>query len=404
MAPNHKLSEASVDEEYLTGKNYPAKDGRFWLWFLVGTLLNVCIIAASVGLTVMYVHTELQSLKDQMQIHEERLAWLESDSSKQDAGGKDVPTWKYAQLRTRRDRQPQVSSGRSGQRNETHLPGYAGPRNAGAALCRDGRDGRDGKDGQDGAQGPAGPAGPTGIKGEKGDPGIDTDRGSSEMMLHRRAKRDLGDGNSSHTAENRESGAHDVYPTLRPSGGETYVRWGRTTCPSDINTELVYAGIAAGAHYSHKGGSVDFFCLPSEPEWSASHNDGLNSNSFLYGMEYEVSAFDPFSHENAEFLHNRDVPCAVCRLTDRGTQHLFPAKLGCPENWTEEYRGFLMSGHHGHEQRSKAMCVDEAPEAIPGSQTNQDGALLYIIEGRCGSLLCPPYVEGREITCTVCSI
>ncbi|XP_038073656.1 short-chain collagen C4-like [Patiria miniata] len=399
MAPNHKLSEVSVDGGYLIRKKYPAKNGRFWLQFLVGTLLNVCIIAASVGLTMIYVNTELQSLKDQMQIHEERLAWLEGASSKQEAGEKDVPTWKDAQLRTRRDRQPQVSSGHSVQRNETHLPGY-GPGNAGAALCRDGRDGRDGKDGQDGAQGPAGPAGPTGMKGQKGDPGIDTDRGSSDMMLHRRAKRDLGDGNSSLTAENQESGAHDV----KPSGGETYVRWGRTTCPSDANTELVYAGIAAGAHYTNKGGSVDFFCLPSDPEWSASHKDGVNSGSFLYGMEYEVSAFDPFSHENAEFLHDRDVPCAVCRLMDRGTQHLFPAKLGCPEDWTEEYRGFLMSGNQGHEQRSKAVCVDEAPEATPGSQTSENGALLYIIEGKCGSLLCPPYVEGREIACTVCSI
>ena len=68
-----------------------------------------------------------------------------------------------------------------------------------------------------------------------------------------------------------------------------------------------------------------------------------------------------------------------------------------------EYRGFLMSGHHTQE-RTKALCVDEAPEAIQGSQSNEDGALLYIVEGQCGSLLCPPYVNGREIVCTVCSI
>ncbi|XP_022110559.1 short-chain collagen C4-like [Acanthaster planci] len=188
----------------------------------------------------------------------------------------------------------------------------------------------------------------------------------------------------------------------RPSGGDAYVRWGRTTCPT--HTELVYAGTAAGSLYSHSGGSVDFFCLPPEPEWASNHNDGTNSQSYLYGMEYEVSAFDPFSHENAEFLQDRDVPCAVCRLVDRGTQLLFPAKLGCPASWTEEYRGFLMSGHYNHQQRSKAVCVDQAPEVVPGSQSNANGGLLYAVEGVCGSLLCPPYVNGREITCTVCSI
>ncbi|XP_022110566.1 uncharacterized protein LOC110990075 isoform X2 [Acanthaster planci] len=404
MAASHKSAEVCLGGDFSSDKKN-SRNGRFWRWLLAGALLNVCIVLVSVSLTVLYVQTEVQSLRDQVFIQEERLAWLEDSLSKQKDVKMSGPSWKHAQLRKRRDQESQVSIGRGFQHNITFFSGQDtsgyDPRNSEFVFCRDGRDGRDGKDGRDGAQGPPGPPG---IKGDKGDPGLDKDQDSSEMMIHRRSRRALGDVDSPLTAERPKSGAHDLYPTLKPSGGDTYVRWGRTTCPNDTNTELVYAGIAAGSHYTQKGGSVDFFCLPSEPEWAANHNDGINSQSYLYGMEYEVSTFDPFSHENAEFLHDRDVPCAVCRLVDRGTQLLFPAKLGCPESWTEEYRGFLMSGYHTHEQRSKAVCVDQAPEAVPGSHTNADGALLYIIEGACGSLLCPPYVNGREITCTVCSI
>ena len=120
-------------------------------------------------------------------------------------------------------------------------------------------------------------------------------------------------------------------------------------------------------------------------------------------MEYKIETVDPFSHENSAVLQNHDVPCAVCRLTSRGTQVLFPAKNECPDNWTKEYTGYLMSDHHVY-SRKQAVCVDEAPEVIPGSWSSSNGALLYLMEAGCGSLQCPPYVEGREIQCTICSI
>ena len=82
---------------------------------------------------------------------------------------------------------------------------------------RDGRDGRDGLPGprglpgQDGRNGERGPAGPTGAQGPPGP----------------------------------------------RSGGATYIRWGRTTCPDTEGTELVYAGRAAGSHYSYSGGGAN---------------------------------------------------------------------------------------------------------------------------------------------------
>lgn len=62
-----------------------------------------------------------------------------------------------------------------------------------------------------------------------------------------------------------------------------------------------------------------------------------------------------------------------------------------------------MAGYYDHNRASKYICIDEQPDTLPGGQVMKDGYLLYAVEGRCGSLPCPPYVEGRELTCVVCS-
>ncbi|CAI8046156.1 hypothetical protein GBAR_LOCUS25510, partial [Geodia barretti] len=64
--------------------------------------------------------------------------------------------------------------------------------------------GRDGRDGRDGCPGPKGSPGATGEKGDTGPQG----------------------------------------PPGPSSGGVTYIRWGRTTCPNTTGTELVYSGRA----------------------------------------------------------------------------------------------------------------------------------------------------------------
>ena len=62
-----------------------------------------------------------------------------------------------------------------------------------------------------------------------------------------------------------------------------------------------------------------------------------------------------------------------------------------------------MAGYHGHVAGTMYTCVDKNPDTLHGGQTNKNGYLFYAVEARCGSLKCPPYVEGRELTCVVCS-
>ena len=48
--------------------------------------------------------------------------------------------------------------------------------------------------------------------------------------------------------------------------------------------------------------------------------------------------------------------------------------------------------------RTTYVCVDNAPEVIEGGAEDKDG-----VEAACGSLPCPSYVQGWEITCVVCT-
>ena len=139
-----------------------------------------------------------------------------------------------------------------------------------------------------------------------------------------------------------------------------------------------------------------------DPDWDQ-YTDGFQSNSFIYGAEYEVTAYNPFATDNSELLQDHDVPCAVCLTHQKLVVTMMPAKMSCPNGWTKEYGGYLMAGHHTH-QRSQYLCVDRAPEVRQGGYENQDAAVLYPTEGKCGTLPCSPYFSGRELTCSVCSI
>ena len=217
--------------------------------------------------------------------------------------------------------------------------------------------GRDGRDGRDGEKGEPGIQGPRGETGEQGPPGA-------------------------------------------TSGGVTYTRWGKTSCPTASGTELVYSGITAGSdHRDTTGGGANYLCMPHTPQYGE-YQPGVQGRSPIYGTEYQTYAGSPIglSHDQ----HN--VPCAVCYVSMRGTALMLPARMECPTSWTLEYSGYLMSAYKAsNHYRTMFECVDSNPDTIPGSSANTDGAQFWHTEATCNGLPCGPYDPQKELTCAVCT-
>lgn len=185
--------------------------------------------------------------------------------------------------------------------------------------------------------------------------------------------------------------------------GSTYIRWGRKSCHGN-DTVLVYHGYAAGSWYQHTGGAAEFICLPHEPVWGHYEDTQHGVGAYVHGVEYELDGRDLNAFFKKKMSHGReDVPCAVC-WTKRSSTLMIPGRNQCYAGWSQEYSGYLVSEHYGHKGASEYICLDDKPETLEsGRNSNDNGKLLYFTEVRCGSLPCPPYVEGRELTCVVCS-
>ncbi|XP_052768798.1 uncharacterized protein LOC128209031 [Mya arenaria] len=182
--------------------------------------------------------------------------------------------------------------------------------------------------------------------------------------------------------------------------GSVYTRWGKSSCPGN-GTETIYTGLVAGAHYTHTGGAANYLCLTQQPSWNK-YNDEEQAGGLVYGAEYEFDLRSR-SYFFGREITNEDPPCAVCR-TERPTVIIIPGSRQCLDGWTMEYHGYLSSGYYGHAAATEFVCLDVDPEIISGGKSDNNGKLFYFTEVRCGSSsLCPPYVNGRELSCVVCS-
>ena len=183
------------------------------------------------------------------------------------------------------------------------------------------------------------------------------------------------------------------------NGGTVYVRWGHDQCPS--TAQLVYSGRAGGPFYNNPGGGSNPQCLPMDPNFLPAITGSQDYRALIYGAEYQT---DTDSNSHVHGRHNFEVFCAVCHVSNRTAVYMVPAKYTCPTGWTREYYGYLMSSHHGNDRhRTQYTCVDSIFKPVPGTPANLDGLLFHFVEGRCGSLPCPPYNNTRELSCAVCT-
>jgi len=194
------------------------------------------------------------------------------------------------------------------------------------------------------------------------------------------------------------------------SGAVIYTRWGRTSCP--LGVALLLSGYVGKGHYDHTGSGQNYVCIHSKPKFGTGNLIGSQSDSgWIYGVEYQFyqgyTKDKPFSWENndGDNLHDNDAVCAVCYKSEASAQYMNVGRPDCPgSDMTLEYSGYLASERHNHPSGSNYVCLDSAPEARQGGQADQNGGLFYPVQAGCGSLPCPPFTEGYELTCAVCTI
>ena len=97
----------------------------------------------------------------------------------------------------------------------------------------------------------------------------------------------------------------------------------------------------------------------------------------------------------------------MCYLATRSAMFIQQASYQCPSGWSREYYGYMMSDRVGsaREGRKSTICVDANAEVVPGTGANTDPSLARFLSVECtnSELPCSPYVDGRILSCAVCT-
>ena len=190
------------------------------------------------------------------------------------------------------------------------------------------------RDGRDGLTGPQGPQGLAGTPGTPGTPGRDGLRGQK--------------GEKGMEGPRGQQGPQGT-PGL---GGVTYTRWGKKNCSQVEGTTTVYEGITAGAEHLETGGESNYICLVKDGKYHREATKANQNYGYLYGAEYKM-----FNGQVLTRVDNQNSPCAVCEVSTRSKHLMIPGTYDCPDGWTTEYSGWLVSEHYTHKGRTMYVCL-----------------------------------------------
>ncbi|XP_071133346.1 uncharacterized protein [Mytilus edulis] len=189
----------------------------------------------------------------------------------------------------------------------------------------------------------------------------------------------------------------------KATGGASYTQWGRSTCTSR-NSKLVYDGYTSGSSYAKPGAAANHLCLPKKPQWGV-YDEKVNTNPFIgaavfniYDIDIKNSLFDKSKYDRYSF------PCAVCHTKTGSSTLMIPGRKDCIGDWKKEYTGYLMAGWPDHTAATEYLCIDAESERSKKASSWTNKPIIFTVAAKCNGVLpCPPYVDGREMTCVVCS-
>lgn len=147
----------------------------------------------------------------------------------------------------------------------------------------------------------------------------------------------------------------------------------------------LYTGVIVG--FQSDTGFVDHQCMPIDNSFIQYYNESNYGNETVtYG---NLVKYNTFLHKN-NMLRNKTVACALCQINGRETIKILPAMYDCPEGWTKQYQGYLMTG---------GLCVHtdmKEQEMILISK------YLYLQHEIMWDI--PNYNSDKVLSCVVCSI
>lgn len=160
--------------------------------------------------------------------------------------------------------------------------------------------------------------------------------------------------------------------------------------------------IGGSYHFGGSGAAPNKLCLPNQPQWGI-YDNKVNNMPYIgatmidnYDIDIKGTLFDKI---NSYYR----LECAAC-LTKRSTTVMIPGRKECYFGWKKEYTGYLLAGHPTHKAASEYICIDQNPDFLKKSPSANFKSFLYAVYSKCnGATPCPPYVEGREMVCVVCS-
>ena len=298
---------------------------------------------------------------------------------------------------------PPGDAGEKGQKGEKGNTGQKGEKGAKGEL---GQAGAQGPKGPPGAPGSLGPTGQNGIPGKQGEPGLEGPRGlpgDCRPVVGYPGPPGL-PGPAGPPGRVIYGPREQEEPELPPIGakrvGVVFTRWGRTSCPDTDGTESVYKGRVAGSSPYQQGGTSDYLCL-SGPEYDATSTPQrrhTEEQPTLVGTEYATFEKEPLYEVGGEI-----VPCVTCRTYRRNALLVIPARVTCPESWTTEYSGFLLSSASGSSGPTSTVCVDRNPDWICSEEDRSRSAKLYHMEAEIEVVDTPTNYTERELPCVVCT-
>ncbi len=168
-------------------------------------------------------------------------------------------------------------------------------------------------------------------------------------------------------------------------------------CPN--GTDLLSTGKIVSSHAA-QGGSSEYICLVDVPEFLQTTPGLQDHRTQLYGTDYEFLATPPALGN----LVRLNGPCSFCYAPTRNAKIILPGRISCPATWMREYYGYYMSEAIFSAHKTKApICIDVDAEGIPGSEAFGAASTIHFMETTCNGISCPPYTDGGEITCAVCT-